>query len=202
MNKAFIFDWSGTLSDNFHCFCQVSDMMFRELGKEPISPEEIRLNFTLPFMKFWNKYFPDLTLEDQCKLYKKFIHQTEDAKIFPKVDEIIKFLHDSGYKIFILSCDPLSKLIPETQKSGLSQYFDKIVGDINEKDKEISLLVEEFNLDKNFTYYVGDSSGDVEAGKTAQVKTIGLSWGFQHKTILAKSNPDFLIDDIIEIKKI
>jgi phosphoglycolate phosphatase-like HAD superfamily hydrolase len=42
----------------------------------------------------------------------------------------------------------------------------------------------------------------MEAAKIAWIKTIWISWGFQHKTILEKSNPDFLIDDIIEIKEI
>ena len=55
MNKAFIFDWSGTLNDNFHCFYQVCNLIFKELNKEPISEKEIKLNHTLPYMKFWNK---------------------------------------------------------------------------------------------------------------------------------------------------
>ena len=202
MNKAFIFDWSGTLSDNFHCFCQVCDLLFQELGGKPISEEEIRLNFTLPYVKFWNKYFPDLSKEKEYKLYEKYIHQVSEPELYPKVDEMIKFLNNLGWKIFNLSSDPISKLIPETKKSGLSNLFQKVVGDVHEKDKTIVSLINEFNLDKNLTYYVGDTSGDVEAGKFANVKTIGISWGFQHKKVLSKSNPDFLIDNIIKIKNI
>ncbi len=202
MNKAFIFDWSGTLSDNFHCFYQVCTLMFQELGKQPISEKEIRLNFTLPYMKFWNKYFPDLTKEKQCSLYEKYIHQVDEPELYPKVNEIIELLSNSGWKIFILSSDPISKLIPETKKSGLSHLFSKIVGNVHEKNEIILSLIDEFDLDKNLTYYVGDTSGDVEAGKDANTKTIGISWGFQDKSVLSKSNPDFLIDDIIEIKEI
>lgn len=202
MNKSFIFDWSGTLSDNFHCFCQVCNLMFQELDSKPISEKEIRLNFTLPYMKFWNKYFPDLTKEKQCKLYEQFIHQVDEPELYKSVNETINFLHNSGWKIFILSSDPISKLIPETKKSGLSQLFQKAVGDVHEKGEVIKSLVNDFDLDRNQTFYVGDTSGDVEAGKFAKVKTIGISWGFQHKDVLSKSKPDFLIDDIIEIKEI
>jgi phosphoglycolate phosphatase len=202
MNKSFIFDWSGTLSDNFHCFCQVCNLMFKELDIKPISEDEIRLNFTLPYMKFWNKYFPDLTIEKQNKLYEQFIHQTDEPELYKHVDEILNFIHNSGWKIFILSSDPISKLIPETKKSGLSQLFEKVVGSIHEKDKAIKSLVYDFNLDNNLTFYVGDTSGDVEAGKSANVKTIGISWGFQSKELLSKSEPDFLIDNILEIKYI
>lgn len=117
MNKAFIFDRSGTLSDNFHSFCQVCDLIFKTLGKKPISSEEIRLHFTLPYMKFWNLYFPNLSKEKQCILYEKYIHQVDEAKIYRGVDGIIKLLHEKGWKVFILSSDPVSKLIPETKKS-------------------------------------------------------------------------------------
>lgn len=202
MNKVFIFDWSGTLSDNFHCFCKVCDLIFLELGEKPISEEEVRLNFTLPYMKFWNKYFPDLSREKQCVLYEKYIHQVDEPRLYPKIKEVMELLGNSGWKIFVLSSDPISKLIPETEKSGLSPFFDKVIGDIHEKDAMIISLIEKYDLDKNLTYYVGDTSGDVEAGKSSNVKTIGISWGFQDKTVLSKSNPDFLIDDIVEIEDI
>ena len=119
-----------------------------------------------------------------------------------RIARIINFIHISGWKIFILSSDPISKLIPETEKSGLSHLFEKVVGDVHIKGEVIKSLVNDFNLDKNLTFYVGDTSGDVEAGKFATVKTIGISWGFQHKDVLSKSKPDFLVDDIIEIKEI
>lgn len=201
-NKAFIFDWSGTLSDNFHLFCKVCDLMFVELDKEPISPDEIRRNFTIPFMKFWNIYFPDLTLEKQCEMFDKYIHQVGEPELYDNVFNVVNFLHQSGYKIFILSGDPESKLFPEIDKSGLANLITKKIGGIHDKRDMLSYLVKEFSLDKNKTFYIGDTSGDVEAGKFAGLETIGISWGLQHKDALAKSNPDFLIDDIIEIKNI
>ncbi|MFH0922731.1 MAG: HAD hydrolase-like protein, partial [Candidatus Micrarchaeota archaeon] len=85
---------------------------------------------------------------------------------------------------------------------GLSKYFTEVVGEIHDKTDTIAGLVKKYELDPKRTFYVGDTSGDVEAGKAAGVKTIGITWGFQHKSILAESKPDFLIDDIKEIKKI
>ncbi len=202
MKKACIFDWSGTLSDNFHCFVQVCTLMFTELGKDPIYEEEIRLNFTLPYMKFWNAYFPDLSRAKQCELYEKYIHQVDEPELYNTVSKTVQLLHTAGWNIFILSSDPLSKLIPETKKSGLSQFFSKVVGDVHEKGEQILSLIDEFKLEPSLTYYIGDTTGDVEAGKTAGVNTVGISWGFQHKDVLAKSHPNFLIDDIFEMENI
>jgi phosphoglycolate phosphatase len=202
MNKGFIFDWSGTLSDNFHCFCKVCDLIFKELERKPISVDEVRLNFTLPYMRFWNRYFPDLTQKRQNELYNKFIHQTPDPELFEGVRETISHIHKAGFKLFIVSSDPVSKLVPETLKSGFSELLTEVVGEIHEKKDAIHSLIQSFNLDPRISYYAGDTSGDIEAGKAAGVKTVGISWGFQHKTVLAKSNPDFLINDILEIMKI
>lgn len=173
--------------------------MFTELGKEPISDDEIRMNFTIPYMAFWNKYFPSLSKEKEWELYEKYIHQVGEPELYKNADEIVRLLHEKGYKIFILSSDPISKLIPEISRSGLSSLFDKVVGQVHEKKDVMVSLIAEFNLDKDSTYYVGDTSGDIEAGKFAKVKTIGISWGFQAREILSNSNPDFLINDITEI---
>lgn len=202
MYKSFIFDWSGTLSDNFHCFCKVCDLMFPELGREKITPEEIRREFTLPYMAFWNKYFPDLTPEKEFALYEKYIHQVGDPKIYPGVDDLIPYLFKNGYKLFIVSSDPKSKIIGEVERSGLVSYFEVCYYEKHNKVETIKDLIDTIPLDVQNTFYVGDTSGDVEMGKAAGVKTIALSWGFQNKDGVALSRPDFLFDDILEIKNI
>jgi len=105
-------------------------------------------------MKFWNKYFPKLSKEKQCQLYEKFIHQVDEPDVYETVNETINFLHNLGRKIFILSSDPISKLIPETKKSGVSHLFQKVIGDVHEKGEVIKSLVDEFHLDKKLTFYV------------------------------------------------
>lgn len=173
-----------------------------ELGKEPISPDEIRRNFTLPYMKFWNKYFPNLTKEEQGALYEKYIHMVGEPELYEQTPNVIHFLNEIGYKLFIVSSDPISKLLPEVEKSGFTNLLTKIIGGVHEKNAALTSLVENFDLNKSSTFYVGDTSGDIEAGKQAMVKTIGISWGFQHKKILSAAKPDFLIDELIEIKTI
>ncbi len=202
LNKGFIFDWSGTLSDNFHLFCQVCALVFKDLGKDPITSEEIRQNFTLPYMKFWNKYLPDLTKEKQCILYEKYIHEVGDPNLYPNVKDVIAELYTTGYMIFIVSSDPLSKLLPEIEDSGLKKYITKIEGGVHEKAGTIKNIVRDYSLDQNHSYYVGDTSGDVEAGKDAGVKTIGITWGFQNKKLITEAHPDHIINDIIEISRV
>ncbi len=201
MGGAFIFDWSGTLSNNFESFYAVVNLMFNELGKEPISKKELRLNFTLPYMKFWNQYFPDLSHEDEFEMYSKFIHQVKDPELYENVEDVIRYLHKNN-KLFVVSSDPKSKLKQELDTSNLASYFTEVNGEVHKKNFSITSLLVRYSLNPESTFYVGDTSGDVEYGKTAGVRTVGISWGFQDKSKLKLSEPDYLIDDILELKNI
>ncbi len=196
MNKGFIFDWSGTLADNFSGFHQVCERMFKDLGGKPLTPEELRLNYVTPYMKFWNKYFPDLTKEKQDQMFANYFCQLKDPDLFPGVAESIKRLYDAGHKIFVISSDPLEKLLPGVGKSGLAAYFDQVIGEDEDKRESAKYIVERFGLDSTCSYFVGDCRGDIEAGKDANLKTIGLAWGFEPRQRLAEANPDYIFDDI------
>lgn len=188
--------------NNFCSLCEVCDLVFKELGREPISPEEIRQNMTSPYMKFWNIYFPDLTREKQDELFKKYYAQVSDASVFANVDRVVKSLHETGYKVFIVSSDPYSKLLPQVEASTLSPYLEEVIGEDYLKCDTAKKLVDKFLLDTENSFFVGDCSGDIEAGKAAGIKTVGLAWGFEDKNRLAQSKPDYLIDDILEIERI
>ncbi|MFA6064715.1 MAG: HAD family hydrolase [archaeon] len=202
MNKAVIFDWSGTISDNFHLFCKVVDKMHVYFGKELISPIEIRNTFTIPYMKFWNHHFPKLSKSEQDVLYKKFILEVGSPEVFLGVKDTLLYLKKKGFLLFVVSADNPSTLFPEMTKFGLDGVFSEVCCSIHEKEGPIKMLVEKHFLDKENSYYIGDTSGDVEAGKIAGIKTIGVSWGFQSKKNLAKAKPDYLIDDLNELKNI
>lgn len=199
MNKAIIFDWAGTLNDSFSSFCKVTDLMFNELGEEPISADEIRLNFTAQYMKFWNKYFPDLAKEKQDEMYLKYYTQMPLSEVYPGVVEVLKSLHEDGWMLFVVSSDPVERLIGEIEKSGCEHLFTKVFGDVYKKNEVITPLIHDYKLDKNSTYYVGDMTGDIEAGRLSKVKTVGITWGFQHEIVLKASNPDFIINNIKEL---
>ncbi len=56
--------------------------------------------------------------------------------------------------------------------------------------------------DKSAFLKVGDTLADMEEGKNGGVKTVGILSGTQPKALLEKGNPDFLINEIIEITEI
>lgn len=199
MIKTVIFDWSGTLMDNTKEIYGVISYIFNKLGKEMISFEELRKEFTLPYMGFWNKYFPDLTIEKEQILFEEGNNLRGLTYCFSGVKETLNHLENKGIKLFIVSSDPYSRLISEIKSHGFFNHFSEIITDVHEKDKILNRLIVKYNLNPEETIYIGDCAGDVEAGKINRVKTGAISWGLQSKEILKEAQPDFLIKKIEEI---
>ena len=64
-------------------------------------------------------------------------------------------------------------------------------------------MMDSLNLtEKNAFLKVGDTLADIEEGKNAGVKTVGVLSGTQPKNLLAQGHPDFLIHQIIEVADI
>ncbi len=199
MIKNFIFDWSGTLHDNFHCFCEAVDMMFDKLGGERISTDEKR-NIDTMYMDFWNRHFPSLTKEEQDKLFKEAIHKTSKSKLYDGVKETLEKLANHKINLFVLSSDIHSRLLPEANVGGINNLFIDIVTNVYHKDEALKALVNKHKLNPEETAYVADVAGDIHAGKKAGVKTIAITWGFHTEENLKTANPDHIVHKIESIE--
>jgi phosphoglycolate phosphatase len=198
-NKNVIFDWSGTLSDNFDSFYFVVKEFCKYYNKEIPTKNKVKEIFTIPYMNFWNKLFPSLTFHEQNRLYEKFIHQAPDAKIINGVKDAITLIRRRGYDVYIVSSDPRSKIMHEIDIAGLNKVICEVRCNIHDKSNELMRLVTKCNMNTELSYYVGDSAGDIESGKKANLKTIGVTWGFNTKKKIEAEAPDYIIDNVNEI---
>jgi phosphoglycolate phosphatase len=55
--------------------------------------------------------------------------------------------------------------------------------------------VSAFQVDKDRTYYIGDTTGDIREAKMAGIRTVAVTWGWHSRERLAKLQPDYLIDN-------
>ena len=195
-----IFDWSGTLCDDLITTYQASMLIFKKLGKTPLSLKEYRDEFTLPYMIFWNKYFPNLTKEEQDKLSNEMLLKVNAPKLYPGVKKVIQNLDSDNIEMIIISSQHYDKLITECVDYGISKYFRQVNGSVYDKTKMIRDCLAQNNFNPEKTMFVGDMTHDIDAGKKAGVITVGLSWGYQHKDRLVAFKPDYLISDINELE--
>lgn len=204
MFKNIIFDWSGVIKDAVEDHVWVVNRMFKNLGAKKITLEEMRRNWEQPYMKFWNKYYPEMTLEQEQEVYYDAIFSKDcpPAKAYPGIVELIKKLKNKGIMMAVLSSDPPETLLKEVGKFGLENIFCEIINKIHDKAEGIHGLMERNNFKKEETVFIGDTNHEIEVGRQAGVKTLAVTWGFYPEDRLKTLNPDYLVHNIKELEEI
>ena len=64
MFRALIFDWSGTLVDDMGPTLDATNAVLGRFGKAPMSWEEFRSRFRLPYSEFYEEVLPGVPLEE------------------------------------------------------------------------------------------------------------------------------------------
>lgn len=64
------------------------------------------------------------------------------------------------------------------------------------------ILAEAPSITKSETVYVGDSNVDMQTGANAEVRTIGVTWGFRSREELAAYSPSAIVDTPEELSRV
>ncbi len=202
--KTIIFDWSGVVRDSVHEQLYIINRIFNHYGHASITLEEFKQNWRQPYMVFYEKYIPNLQKEEQDKIYKDIAMERKHLGVSPcrGVPELIHKLKEKGFRMFVLSSDLKETLIDEVEKYGLDNIFEEVITSSHDKEIDLRKLIESAKLNKEETYFIGDSNHEIEAGRAVGVKTIAVTWGFTDRDILLSKNPNFLVDTAEELEKI
>src|SRR3989344_1858225 len=197
-----IFDWSGVIKDcvldQFICVNKI----FKHFGAKEITFEEFQENWRQPYMDFYNKYMPNVTLKEEQAVYQGVSAENPKAKEYPGISDLIKKLKKIGKVMVVLSSDSPNTLLPEIKSFGLENIFDDMVINVYHKEEGVYELMRRNNFDKKNTIFVGDSNHEIEVGKKVGIKTLAVTWGFSSERSLKSKNPDFIDHNLKELEKI
>ena len=82
--------------------------------------------------------------------------------------------------------------------------LDIVIGD-NGKDKlkpapdNVFRALNKLKLAKDEVLYVGDSDVDMITAKNAQLRSVGVTWGFRDENVLRKNGADHIINTPLEL---
>lgn len=202
MIKNIIFDWSGTLSDDVIFTYSATMKVFEKIGIAEITLEKFKEEFTLPYMNFYKKFKnnPDKKIIDET--FDKELNLINKAKLFLEVKEVLNFLQQRKIKMIILSSYLQESLEREIKENNLQDFFSDVNGSVHDKTEVVSEIMQKNNFKPAETIYVGDMVHDIETGIKAGIITVIVACGYQSKKVLLEKNPDFLIENLEELKKI
>jgi phosphoglycolate phosphatase len=208
MKKLIIFDYDGVLADSLNTVISSVNNIGKELG----------LDISLSESDFWE--IEDMTYgeiirkagvpnsilpEFVARLFKSFSEASQRTKLFVGIYELIKNLSKEN-TIAIVSGNA-KKIIEEKflSENLLSEVAVIWGADApGDKAEKITRTMDMCSIDRMNTFMVGDASSDIHFAKKAGVKSVAVSWGWQHVNSLGKMNPDFIInspEQLLEIIK-
>lgn len=204
MVKTIIFDWTGVIKDSVRSHLWIVNRIFKTFNVEKISLEELKENWEQPYMLFYKKYLPDLTMAEQNKAYREAIFSKDcpKSKAYPGISKLIKEIKEKGVSIFVVSSDLPDTLYPEIKKYSLENVFNEVFTNVDDKTDIILDLNKKYNFNPDETLIIGDSNHEIEVGKQTGIKTIAVTWGFCSEQALKLKNPDFIAHNLEELEKI
>lgn len=203
--KIIIFDFDGTLVDSFgdaiisfNNVCRkynLKEIPTNELSRlRSLSSRELLKEWKIPFWKM------PFVVRDARKEFGKKIYQ---VKFFPEIKEVLLELKKRNFSLCILTSNSQENIDSFIEKNNLDM-FDFAYGGCGlfEKRKYIRKILKRYDCDVSNVVGVGDETRDTEAAKKSGIVSVAVSWGFNSREALKKVNPDFLIDNPVELLKI
>jgi len=118
-------------------------------------------------------------------------------------------LKKSGKRLFLATNKPTiptQRLIKKLNLDMFEDYYtiDKYPEKHISKSEMISEIVEKYSLEKSKTVMVGDAPSDIKAAHCADIKAIGVLWGYGNHEKALREISDFImnINDLKVLQKI
>ncbi|MEM1157127.1 MAG: HAD hydrolase-like protein [Verrucomicrobiota bacterium] len=195
--KNIIFDWSGTLADDFQPVLQATNEIFVQYGKPEFTEEEFREKFYLPFPEFYQEYLPEATMVQLDHYYHSSFKLLQDnIELLPDAENILTYCQQQGMKIFLLSTIHQEHYDIQAERLGVKKYFTQAYVQAIDKRRTILQLLAEHDLNPQETLFVGDMQHDIETARHGSVKSCAVLTGYDPLEKLTASSPDLIFKDL------
>lgn len=206
----YIFDFDGTLADSEQCSILATQKAFEQCNLQIPDEAQIKYYMGIPIEKsFVEMASRTLSVEEFDELlivfraaYKEF--ELDTLTLFPNISHVLQQLQNNGHQCFVLSSKKTEVLKRNLEALHISHYFKDAFGsDRVQKYKPdpdgIFTIQKSYGFAAIDTMMIGDAIFDLQMGKSANVKTCAVTWGSHSVEQLSAENPNYLIDDALQL---
>lgn len=212
MYKAAIFDLDGTLTDTLESMAVAGNKTLESVGLEKRSVEEYKY-FAGDGADTLVRRILVAAGDTECKLFDKAynlyrkefaIDCTYKVKPYDGIMDMVKQLKDKGIKLAILSNKPHARVVEVVYKFFGEGIFDIVQGQVDGVAKKPDpqgaiLIAQKLGVQVDECIYVGDTDVDMKTGKSADMYTVGVLWGFREEEELKVNGADKIVSKPSEI---
>lgn len=205
MKKAIIFDLDGTLLNTDLLIKKSFIHTFKKYKPGYTLSEEELLSFLGPSLNnTFSRYFPKEMIDEIIDYYREYNHNHHQdyVTIYPYVVEMLEYLKKQAFPLAVVTTKYKEAAYLGLDLFNITSYFDLVIGENDVKHSKpdpegILLALKQLHCQTG--YYVGDNVTDIQAGKNAKVKTVGVKWSPKGYDLIQKENPDLLINNYQEL---
>lgn len=196
--KVIVFDFDGTLADTYDTFVEIANNLSDEFGYKPVDREEQeRLKSLSARDLIRQAEISPLKIPFVLKRVKSELnHKIKDLNPIPGMPHCLQQLKNQGYSLGIITSNAEENVLDFLKIHNLEQLFSFIYAGTTlfGKHKIINKLLNEQQLLPDDVIYVGDETRDINSAKKSNISVVAVTWGFNSADVLAKHQPDFLIN--------
>lgn len=208
--KTLIFDLDGTLLNTIDDIASSMNTALKEAGLEKHKTEKYKYfvgsgvdKLTKNAIKNTNTKINPQNISKRFKeIYAKNLYNK--TKPYPGIPELLKKL--TQHNLSVLSNKP-QNLTQKYIEKYFPNTFQKILGQrpgihIKPNPTAIKEIINHFHTTPENVYLIGDTNIDMQTANNANIKAIGVLWGFRNKKELSENNANYIIskpDEILEI---
>ena len=176
----YLFDLDGTLIDSTSLITSAFAHTFRAHRCPEPTNDALRAGFGTPLEAQLTTFAQDPTeMEAMASTYREYHAKHHDRLVrsYPGIREQIATLHARGVKLAIVTSKGREAAILGLRQCGLLEYFDVLVTPADAMackpdPAPVLAALERLDAAATATVFVGDSTHDIQAGRSAGVTTI------------------------------
>ena len=204
MIDTLFFDLDGTLLDTEK---DIRDCMLMALTdlKLPTEGFNARMVIGPPIWTAVRNAFPDIDDETVRRFIEIFRAKYDEStypgtKAYPGIDALLRKLKTKKYRLYVATNKrriPAQRLVTLFHWDGL---FDDVLAVDMIPDKQIPktqmllLAMGKANIPRANAVMIGDTPGDINAGRDVMLRTIGVTWGYSTREEILAAHPSGLAD--------
>lgn len=206
--KNIIFDFDGTLFDTRKGIINCLKYTYTKIEKTPPNSSRILEAVGKSLYDMFSDLLQsnnDNSIRNCMRIFREEYSRKGvfESELFPHIEEMLKSLKEHKKRMIIVTSKPELFVIKLLKKFSIEKYFDSILAikmeDIKfDKHEVIKEWLEENKIRKEDAVIVGDRGSDFEAGKSNNIFTIGVSFGYGTPEELARA--DKVFNNVISIK--
>lgn len=215
MFKAAIFDLDGTLLDSVKDLENACNFALSKFNLPYVDSQNYKLllgNGRYYMVKsIVEKYF-SVNKEEIINQFLNYFntyykeHMLDNTKPFNEITKLLEELEKNNIVTAILSNKPddfTKTLVSNIFKDKVKVTYGLRDGYKAKPNPDTLLdIIDMLKLEKSDCVYIGDTEIDISTAKNANIKSIGVLWGYRSKSLLEQEGADYIASSVKELKDI